>query len=199
MTTKREDSADLCELARLLERMRAGDRGAAAHFLTRYGSRIRRRVRSQITRIRRIYDSEEILATTGRRLDQFVRRKRLRATSEQQLWKLVFRIANNAVVDKARTFNRFQHVESGDGPFAHLVGSRLRSAEQGRREMIPDIEWAFEVLRDPLDQTILRHRQLGADNEAIAARVGLTREAVWKRWERIRSKLQTHLAREGNA
>ena len=91
----------------LLDRMRSGDRVAAAVFITRYGSRIRRRIHGKLSpAMRRIFDSQDILSTLGRRLDQYVRFGRLAAASEDELWALVFRMAENAVIDKARVFRR---------------------------------------------------------------------------------------------
>src|SRR5262245_43990251 len=70
----------------LLARMRAGDRQAAAVFITRYESKIRRRVRGKLSlSMRRIFDSQDIVSTLGRRLDLYVRSGKLEAQSEQQL------------------------------------------------------------------------------------------------------------------
>jgi hypothetical protein len=69
----------------LLARMRAGDRDAAAAFVTRYGTRIRRRLRGKMSpSIRRLFDSQELMSTVARRLDAFVRSGRLAAVSEGQ-------------------------------------------------------------------------------------------------------------------
>ncbi len=61
------------ELPALLDRVRGGDREASAEFISRYGPRIRRRVRGKLSpAMRRLFDSQEILATVARRLDQMV-------------------------------------------------------------------------------------------------------------------------------
>src|SRR5689334_16822079 len=84
----------------LLTRMRAGDRNAAAQFMDRFGSRIRRRVRGRLRpAMRRLFDSQEIISTLARRLDLFVRGGQLNAETEGQLWTLVFKMAENAVID----------------------------------------------------------------------------------------------------
>ena len=70
----------------LLHRMRAGDRHAAAEFVTKYGPRIRRRVRARMNpSMRRIFDSEELLSTMARRLDQFVHEGRMTAENQARL------------------------------------------------------------------------------------------------------------------
>ena len=59
----------------LLRRMRNGDREAAAQFITRYEDRIRRRIRGKLNpSVRRLFDSQDIFSTIGRRLDQYVHR-----------------------------------------------------------------------------------------------------------------------------
>ena len=58
-----------------LDRMRRGDRVAAAVFITRYSSRIHRRISGKLSPgMRRVFDTQEIFSTFGRRLDQLVRR-----------------------------------------------------------------------------------------------------------------------------
>ena len=89
----------------LLEQMRDGDREAAALFVSRYGPRIRRRIRGKLgPGMRRIFDSQDILSSVGRRLDAFIHGRKLTANNEQELWGLVHRIASRVLVDKARIF-----------------------------------------------------------------------------------------------
>jgi len=179
------------EVRGLLQRMRGGDRGAAATFVTRYDARIRRRIRGKLSpAMRRIFDSQEILSTVGRRLDMFVRSGRLEATSEDQLWALVFRMAHNAVIDKARVFHRLQEVEDEDGQFAQHFYSRLRQAERDRREGAEiEIERALKLFDDHIDREILSLWLVGASHNVIAENVDLAPTAVRKRWQKIRTKL----------
>src|SRR5262245_42454435 len=87
----------------LLERMRAGDRDAAAEFVARFAPNIRRRIRGKMNpAMRRLFDSQEILSTLVRRLDEFVGAGQLNAESIPQLWSLLFRIADNSLIEKAR-------------------------------------------------------------------------------------------------
>ena len=182
----------------LLRRMRAGDREAAAIFMTRYGSRIRRRIRGKLSpAMRRIFDSQEILSTLGRRLDLYVRQGRLDAATEGQLWALVFRMAGNAVVDKARVFRRLQQVEDEDGPFAQELSSRLRQAQRGRKAGLEiEIDRALSVLRDRTDRQILSLWLVGTSHTVIAEHVHLAGTAVRKRWQKIKSELRERFAAE---
>jgi DNA-directed RNA polymerase specialized sigma24 family protein len=183
----------------LLQQMRAGDREAAAVFITRFGARIRRRIRGKLSpAMRRIFDSQDILSTLGRRLDLFVRSGRLTAASEAQLWALVFRMAENAVVDKGRVFRRLQRVEDEEGLFAQELSSRLRHAERCRNAGAEiEIERAMNLFADRVDRQILSLWLAGTPQTVIAEYVDLAPTAVRKRWQKIRSELQERFQMEG--
>ena len=84
----------------LVRRMRSGDRDAAAEFISRYDSRIRRRIRGKLgPAMRRLFDSQDIVSTLGRRLDLYVRSGRLEAVSGDQLWSLIMKMAEHGVID----------------------------------------------------------------------------------------------------
>ena len=184
------------EVQLLLARMQAGDRDAAALFVTRYGSLIRRRIRGKLSpAMRRIFDSLEILSTVGRRLDLYVRAGRFNAQSEGQLWALVFRMANNAVIDKSRIFRRLEKVEAEDSEFSRQLLARLNDARQrGDREVEIEIEHALGLFGDLIDKQILSFWLSGTRLSLIAEYVGLAPTAVRKRWQTIRSKLQAHFS-----
>lgn len=176
----------------LLTRMRSGDREAAAEFLDRFGSRIRRRVRGKLgPGMRRLFDSQEILSTLGRRLDQFVRSGRLRAESAPELWSLVFTIAENALVEKSRVLRALEAREGEDSPLAHRMLSRLRDVE-ARSEDGPEIELdrALSVLEPGIDREILSLWLTGHQHNHIAESLGLAPTAVRKRWQKIRERLR---------
>jgi RNA polymerase sigma-70 factor, ECF subfamily len=179
----------------LLMRMRAGDRAAAAEFLDRYGTRIRRRIRGKLgPAMRRLFDSQEIMSTLGRRLDAFVRTHQLSASSEPQLWSLVFTIADHALAEKARVFQALQRVEGEDSVFAQRVLGRLREAE----ERYPDgpeieIDRVLRSLDDPEDRQVLSLWLLGSQQRQIAEAMGLSLQAVRWRWERVRGRVREAL------
>ncbi len=191
-------ASDGAAVLKLLRRMRAGDREAAALFVTRYGSRIRRRIRGKLSpAMRRIFDSQEILSTLGRRLDLYVRSGKLEAANEQQLWALVFRMASNAVVDKARVFRRLQQVEDEDGVFAQELSSRLRQAQHRRKDGATiEIDRALNLFDDRTDRQILSLWLVGTRHTVIAEHVDLAPTAVRKRWQSIKSKLRERFAPE---
>ena len=187
-------------ILQLLERMRDGDRTAAAVFITRYNSRIRRRIRGKLSSaMRRIFDSQDILSTLGRRLDHFVRCGRIEAVSVDQLWALIFRMANNAIVDKARVFRRLQEVESGDGRFAQSLSIRLRQAERQQESGVEiEIGNVLNIFKDGTDKEILFLWLHGSNHRTIAEYVELKPAAVRKRWQKIKSVLHQRLSSEAD-
>jgi len=176
----------------LLSRMRQGDRDAAAEFMDRYGAMVRRRVRGKLGQsMQRIFDSQDILSTVSRRLDQFVADGRVRADAPGELWALVTQIARNAVIDKSRIFRRLEGVEGSDSDFARTMLSRLRSSEQEPMSKVEiELERAIDSLGDSIDQQILAMWLHGESHERIADEVGIATTGVRKRWQRIREQLR---------
>lgn len=173
----------------LLSRMRTGDRLAAAEFINRFGPRIRRRIKGKLgVSMRRLFDSAEIMSTLGRRLDEFVRSGQIRASSEAELWGLVFRIADNALVEKARVFQSVELREGEDSPIAHAVLDRLRKAELNGERI--EIDQALRALATDLDREILSLWLMGKHAGQIAECVGLSPEVVRKRWQKILKRLR---------
>lgn len=147
--------------------------------------------------MRRLFDSQEILSTLGRRLDRYVEAGRLEAASEQQLWSLVFRMADNAVIDKARVFRRLERSEREDGPVAQELSRRLHSAERRRPDGFEiEIERAVASLPDPVDRQILYFWLADMPQSEIAEFVDLAPTAVRKRWQKIRGILRERLVAE---
>ncbi len=183
------------DLVKLIEEMRGGDRDAAATFMTRYGSRIRRRIRGKLNpSMRRLFDSLDILSTIGRRLDSYVRSGKLEAVSEAQLWALVVRMADNAVIEKSRIFRRLQRVEAEDSQFSQELLNRLRQAERrGHNGFEAELEKAMAQIHDKTDKQILSFWLAGSPFTQIAHCVDLAPTAVRKRWQGIKSKLLQRL------
>lgn len=141
--------------------------------------------------MRRLFDSQEILSTLGRRLDTFVHGKQIKASSVPELWALVLKIADNSLLEKARVYRGLQRKEGEDSPLAASVLMRLREAEE-RDSAAPEIEIA-EVMRslgDQLDREILSLWLLGRRHVHIAKSLGIAPTAVRKRWQKIREHLR---------
>ena len=178
-----ETSAPLA-IEQLLMRMRRGDRDAAAEFLTRYGSRVRRRIRGKLApTMRRVFDSMDILSTLGRRLDLYVMSGKISASNEAQLWSLLFKMADHALVDKARIVRTSQEIER-ENSFAAPTHSR------------DDIEGAYGIdhcmglLDDPIDRRVLSLWLIGDSHVEIGRQLKLGADAVRKRFKRIQAHLK---------
>lgn len=182
----------------LLARMQEDDREAVAIFITQYGSKIRRRIRGKLSpAMRRIFDSLDILSTVGRRLDSYVLAGKLKVVSEAQLWSLILRMANNAVVDKSRIFRRLQKVEAEDSDFSQMWLKRLSNADQRRSDGVDvEIADAIGLLKDDINKQILSFWISGSNLADIAEYVGMPAATVRKRWQKIRSILSQSLGSE---
>jgi len=176
----------------LLARMRAGDRQAGASFIGAYGERIRRRYRHKMGRaVRRLFDSQDLLATIGRRLDSFIQSGRLSAASEGELWAFVFRTADNVIIDRNRLASRLKEADFEDRRLAEVLESRL-----GRGLQQESGEWAYEIDRVLMavpagtDREMVSLWLAGNRHAVIAEHLGMTEAAVRKRWERLRETIR---------
>ena len=179
----------------LLSRMRAGDRDAAAAFLVNYGDLIRRRVRGKLgVSVRRMFDSMDILSTIGRRFDSYVRDGKLQAVDEPQLWALLFRMAEAAVIDKVRIVKRLQIAEGEDGAIARELLARIEAVESGTEdgaELI--LEKALAALRSDDDRTVLTLWLADWPLFRIAEAMNIAPAAARQRWHSIRLLLKNKL------
>lgn len=172
--------------------MQAGDRAAAFEFLQRYETRIRRRVRGKLgAGVRRLFDSLDILSTLGRRLDGYVLSGRLQARSEGECLSLLFRMADNALIDKVRVVRQLEAFEGEDSDFARAMAARLRHADDEPGEgMHLEIDKCMRALPDAVDRRILSLWLTGEQHKDIATFVQLQPDAVRKRWQQIRTTLR---------
>lgn len=179
----------------LLTRMRGGDRDAAASFLVNYGDLIRRRVRGKLgASVRRMFDSLDILSTIGRRFDRYVRDGKLQAVDEPQLWALLFRMAEAAVIDKVRIVKRLQIAEGEDGTIARELLARIEAAENGADDGAEIIlERALAALRSDDDRTVLTLWLADWPLFRIAEAMGIPPATARQRWHAIRLLLKEKL------
>lgn len=179
----------------IVVRMRGGDRDAVAEFVTVYGPLVRRRVRGKLNPgMRRLFDSQEILSTLSRRLDRYVRSGRVEASTEPQLWALVFKMVDAALVDKVRIIRRLRHVEAEDSPFARTFLTRLDEAgKHGDEGVALEIDAALRLLPNATDRQIVSLWLMGNSHRVIADYVGISHDATRKRWQSIRERLKSLL------
>ena len=170
------------------------DREAAAEFLHRYEARIRRRVRHELSpAIRRLYDSLDIMSTMSRRLDAYVAAGMFDALGVDRAWSMLCRMAERAVIDKARIARRAERLEGPDGEFARRMVSRLEAAGDAHEV---ELDGLIDSLDDEDDRTIVTLWLHGMDQRRIADELGLGHGATRKRWQRIRERLGARLVEE---
>lgn len=183
----------------LIRRIQHGDRDALGEFVIRYGPLIRRRIAGKLgPRMRRVMDSADILSTVLRRLDLYAHGHSIRAGSEAELWALIMRVADAAVLQKLRLVSRLGRVESEDAPLAAQMLTRLRAGsndESHDHERL--IDRSFAAIEPREDQTILWLWLSGMELRMIASIIGRTPESTRKRWELIRKRVRATLEEGG--
>jgi DNA-directed RNA polymerase specialized sigma24 family protein len=178
-----------CDLDELLARIRAGERAAAAEFVRRHERQLRRRYRHKVgTSMRRLLDSDDIVATLSRRLDAYIASGKLHQVTLEQLWSLVSRIVNHALADQGRLARRLRNVEIEDRWLATAVAARLDGSGDDL-----NLEELIGSLQSPVDREIVVLWLGGNKLKDIAEELGLTESGVRKRWERTRAELREKL------
>lgn len=178
-------------LPEVLKQVRGGSREAAAELGVRFAPEIRRRIRGQLgTEMRGLFDSNDIMATVFRRLDQYVQNHSIRANSEREVRALLLKICQNAVTDKSRIARRLRTVEGEDAAVARSLAFAI---EEERTTHADDEEGvltaAFEHLRNDVDRKILWFWLKDQQLARIAEHLDLQPAHVRKRWQLIRSAL----------
>ncbi len=186
--------ADVGELAR---RMSEGDREAAAQFVQEYGDLIGRRIHGKMhAGVRRVFDTQDIISTFGRRLDSYVLDKKFHARSENEFWAWVFQVANRSVFDKVKLAEAMRAKEGADSEFAGWMLERLRDKQESSEHGADagPASFSLEELLAPLtseeDRTIATLWALDVPYTQIAAETGLSYDLVRQRWHRIQLALR---------
>jgi len=174
--------------AELLTRMKHGDRAALNEFLNRYESIIRARYRRKLGRVlRRVFDSEDLLATVRRRLDRYVAAGTLRADHEPQLWALIGTIADHAVSAQVRLLKRSAPPDATRRELVDLIYRSCRHDERLERK---------ETVQSVLSELGRTEREIvvgslrGVPQAEIGAELGLTEAAVRQRLYRVREGIR---------
>jgi DNA-directed RNA polymerase specialized sigma24 family protein len=184
----------LKSLGDLLAEMRHGDRDAAAELMRRYGDRLKRRVRGKLSSpVRRVFDSHDIFSTVGRRLDLYVSNGSFFARSEAELWALLARMIDHAVVDKARITQRYQRVEGDDAVVAQALLKQLESSGRDQELTIHQIDQLLGDDGDLINREILLLWSREFTFEQIAEMMGVDAAMVRQRWRRLRAHLREQL------
>lgn len=174
----------------LFRRIQSGDRTAAAEFVLQYEPQIRRRIRGKLgRRLRRLFDTQDILSTLLRRLDVLILGHHLRAQSEEQMWSLVMRIAETAVLEKGRMMHRLKRRDDLDPDLAEQMSSRLTSAAE-EDDFDVQMTAVFDLVENGTDRQILWMWLAGYEHPVTARVLGISHDAVRKRWERVKTHIR---------
>ncbi len=190
------EDIDLLSARELRERISTGDREIIAAFILKHSDVIRRRAAGRLgTRMRHLFDSQEVLSTVLRRMDNYIKRGNLDVESEAQLMKLMMQMTQAAVVDKARKSVRTARAE-GHRP----VSASPDPAPTPTDEANPGfMNQAFDALDEQVDQDILWMWLSDIPHTVIADLLCVSPEYVRKRWQRIRETLRTNAIRMSSA
>jgi hypothetical protein len=181
------------ELIALISAGGGSARAAAATLLIRHQALIRRRLRRKLSAsARRMFDSEDLFSTVARRIDVELEQQRLAALTEQQFWALIQRIGENCVSDVSRSDRTWQSVRR------ELV--RDRRAAGPPEPQAPRLEEAQKYIRwaatTEEDRQVVALKRLGAPYAAIGHILGLTEQAVRKRWHRLSTEIRDLVRRD---
>jgi RNA polymerase sigma factor (sigma-70 family) len=185
-------------VAEVLARIRGGDRHAAAAFVMENQDFIRRRYRQRLgLRLRRLIDSQDLVSTIARRLDACVLGKGVVAKDEAQLWALIFRIGDNALIDRRRVLARLEQVEGPDSEIAREWRCRMARAERARPDgALMEVDRMLRLLASEVDRQILSLWLAGLEHNQIAEELGLSPTNVRQHWARICARLRADYAPE---
>ena len=193
-TAHRESESS--DVAGLVERFRGGDSEAVGEFVARYGPIIRTHFRRKIGgSMHRLVDSQDLLSTISRRLCQRVMNGRVRAEDHQQLWALVYRIGNDALVDRVKVVSRLRSLEAEGSPFVRGMRDRLDQQDSGSsHEFTEELNNMLGLLPSSTDRELLMLWLHGKSLADAGASLGMNAAMARKRWQRIRETLHDALA-----
>jgi RNA polymerase sigma-70 factor, ECF subfamily len=204
-----DQADDIGECERLLERIKTGDRQAAAELLSRYRERLRRMIELRMdARLHRRLDASDVvqdaLLDIAARLDDYLKDPRLpfflwvRLIAGERLMRLHRQHLGSKMRDIGREVSLYRSALPAASSFAlaSMLLGRLSSPTQAaiRAERLLRIQEALNAL-EPIDREVLalRHfEQLTPVETALA--LDLKPDAASKRYIRALKRLKQTLA-----
>lgn len=171
-------------------------RASLAQFILSRERQIRALAARKLTpSTRSVFDSEDVMASVLRRVDDLARNGRLRPGNESELWGLVQAIATNTALNKTRLIARFRKWLAEDSDYAHFFMGMCRSCSDDDEITLVMYRLAA-ALDDRTDRQVFLLRLRGASHRAVAGVLETSEEAARKRWERICQQLREQFASE---
>jgi hypothetical protein len=173
---------DAALLEYLIAGIRARDSEALAEFLVIIESRLRRRFRRRMRpAVRRLFDTDDLVAFTYLRLEEFLQRGGfVSAATPEALWSLARQTASNIIAAWER---RLDAETRAMDQWAHGTG---QCGEDGEVAVLEEV---LESLEDDFDRRIVTLRACGHTWPQIARLVSLPATALRQRFVTIKRKL----------
>lgn len=163
-------------------------------FMEEFGPLIRRHYRRKLGRVmRRVVDSQDLLSTITRRLDRRVLSGGLRLTEPNQLWALIYRIGDTALVDRVHLTERLARLESADTEVGTLLRRKVLDSGQDEQSFASGIDSILSSLETDDDRTLLVLWMHEKNFVQIGEQLGISPATARKRWERMRGVLRDRL------
>ncbi len=174
----------------LLKRLREGDREAAAEFVFHYRALLEARVRDWMSSS---LNSDDVLSTVVRRLDNLVSEKKVQAKSVSAMRSLIYSIARNAIREQSR-IDRNEFAAASD-----VCHSRSQEAASPIAQLMDNsslVDGIPEALPCETDRAILWSRLHDHSHNQIASALDAPPAMVRMRWSRIKKKMFARLSGE---
>lgn len=165
-----------------------GRRILAARLIERDRSQLEAQIHAMLMpQARRLVDTEEIISTTLRRVDEAILDERIDLQNEKQFFGFVNGVLRVTMQEKAR--------RGGSLTSRERIAARIREQLDGESGsglplLTEDLIEIGDQIPDAIDREIVLMRGRNFSFKQIAAQTGLTSEAARKRWQGIRSRLK---------
>lgn len=136
-----------------------------------------------------VYDSEDVVSSVLRRVDDLARRGKLAPGCESELWALIKVIATNTALGKTRLIARSRHWVSENPEYAAHVSGLLNACETDDEAHLLVYRMAGS-LDDRADRQLFLLQVRGAGHRAIAEVMRISEEACRQRWSRVCRQLR---------
>lgn len=166
-----------------------------ATYLLVHQSQIREMARLNLTSsARKVCDSEDVLSSVLRRLDEMASDGALRPRSERELWALIRTIARNTAVSRTRLIEHARQRLTEDGPYAYELLQRL-NAFRSDEEATLLVHRMLASVGDRTSRQVLALVMRGASHRAIGAFLEISEDASRQRWMVVRRELGARFGR----
>lgn len=141
---------------------------------------------------RKMANTDEILSTSWRRIDQAIVNGNLEAKSNEQFFAFVHGVIRHTIMEKARAGRRMTQREQA----AQILREHVENNEPGTQsDKLFDVFQLCELFQDPVNREIILLKGRGLSFSVIAELMDMESSAVRMRWSRIRMRVREHLDR----